>query len=94
MQLSKPIPKAFQPFDLLIEPTTPLVREASPVGLGRRTTPRQGPQGFGDLLQRQPDALRRADECQAAQHRPLVAALVPRCAARGDQPEVLVVPQG
>src|SRR3954471_1677496 len=48
----------------------------------------------GNLLQRQPDALRRADECETTQRGPLVTALVPRGAHRGDQAQVLVIAEG
>ena len=48
----------------------------------------------GNLLQRQPDALRRADECETTQRGPLVTALVPRGAHRGDQAQVFVIAEG
>ena len=70
-----------------------LQRDPLPVGLGRGAAVGQRRQRLGDLVEAEPDALRRADERHPAQRRPRVAPLVAGGALGVDQPDVLVEAQ-
>ena len=88
----QPVAEPLDPLDLLVEARPPGLAEPGPVGLGRHPAVGQGGQRVADLLEAEPDPLRRADERDPAQRGLLVAALVARRTHRGDQPLRLVEP--
>jgi len=79
--------------DLFVETGPPPSRQPSPVRCGRRSAVGQTVQFPTDLLQAEPDLLRRADEGDPTQHIALEAALAPGRAGRTDETLGLVVAQ-
>src|SRR5512139_415102 len=87
------VAQPLEPLDLLVDARSPAPREPRPVGLRGRAPFGERGQRLLDLVEGEPDTLRRADERDPAEHRLAVPPLVAGGALGADQPPRLVVAQ-
>ena len=86
----EPGPQQLELGDPSIDARDPGARQTRPVPPGGRAVGGELGELRADLLERQPDALRKHDEGDSAEHRPPVAAVSRARSLRGDQASLLI----